>query len=342
MPACVRLRPRLRAALLGLAGLAVLGAARAEGWTLLLADDAPGHAEFARALRLAQPTAEVLRLPAGTAAFPPVAAAPEAADTAAGDERAANAGVRTRSLRAAVPPERLTVAVGATAARAALERGGSEPLLLAMLSRLDYEGLRPLPALRLPGRRIGVLLREPSFADQLVLASAVLPGRRRLGLVATAESEPLLRELQQAAAGGDWSLQLAQAPDALSLAGALRAVLPRSDLLLVLPDTIGSSQAATLAVLHAGASAGVPVIGSNEGLVRSGALAAAVATPALLARQAQALGRRLAAGPGLGAAGPVVESAAPAEARVNPTVARSLGLVLPSEQALSERLAGGR
>lgn len=326
MPACVRLRPRLRAALLGLAGLAVLGAARAEGWTLLLADDAPGHVEFARALRLAQPTAEVLRLPAGTAAFPP----------------AANAGVRTRSLRAAVPPERLTVAVGATAARAALERGGSEPLLLAMLSRLDYEGLRPLPALRVPGRRIGVLLREPSFVDQLVLASAVLPGRRRLGLVATAESEPLLRELQQAAAGGDWSLQLAQAPDALSLAGALRAVLPRSDLLLVLPDTIGSSQAATLAVLHAGASAGVPVIGSNEGLVRSGALAAAVATPALLARQAHALGRRLAAGPGPGAAGPVVESAAPAEARVNPTVARSLGLVLPSEQALSERLAGGR
>lgn len=332
MPACPFLFQRLRAAALGLALLAGLVPAQAAGWTVLLADDAPGHAEFARELRVAQPSAELLRLP--------MAAAPDPAE--AEDERtAANAGVRTRSLRPTAMPERLTVAVGAAAARAALERGGSEPLLLAMLSRLDYEGLRPLPALRVPGRRIGVLLREPSFADQLALIDAVLPGRRRLGLVATAESEPMLRELQRAAAGGDWSLQVEQAPDALSLAGALRAVMPRSEALLVLPDAIGSSQAATLAVLHAGASAGVPVFGSNEGIVRSGALAAAVSTPALLARQAQAMGRRLAAAGGSTPV-PVVESASPAVARVNPNVARSLGLALPAEQVLTERLAGQR
>jgi len=88
-------------------------------------------------------------------------------------------------------------------------------------------------------------------------------------------------------------------------------------------------------VLRAGAEAGLPVFGASEGLVRSGGLAAAVSTPAQLAQQARLLGQKLA---GAGSAGPLVESATPAAVRVNVTVARGLGLRLPEERELAERL----
>ena len=265
-----------------------------------------------------------------------IRALPAPAADAPGEDTPVNAGVRTRSLRAA-PAARVTVTVGPEAARAELARGGDDPLLLAMLSRQDYDALPPFP--RAEGR-VGVLLRETSLADQLSLIDAVLPGRRRLGLIVTPGSEPVLRELQRAAAADarGWSLQIESASDPTALGAALRAVLPRSDALIVLPDAIGDSQAATLAVLRAAAAVSVPVFGSNEGIVRSGALAATVSTPAQLARQAQALGERLAAR--AGPAAPVLEWAASVQVRVNPHVARSLDLRLPSEQELAQRLFG--
>ncbi|RYY97035.1 MAG: ABC transporter substrate-binding protein, partial [Comamonadaceae bacterium] len=167
------------------------------------------------------------------------------------------------------------------------------------------------------------------------------PRKRRIGVVATSESEPLLRELQRAAATG-WDLQIEYAPDARSLAAALRSVLPRSDALMVLPDLIGDDQAATLAVLRAAATAGVPVFGASDGLVRSGGLAAAVSTPALLARQARVLGQKLVAGGGGSSSAALVEPATPATVRVNLTVARALGLRLPDERELTERVTAAR
>lgn len=307
--------------------------------TVITGDDQAASAEFVQQLRAAQSPGgqmQVVRLSPDK-----VAAAPAPAE----EEQAVNAGVRTRSLRNAGESgggggsagEGLTVAVGPGAARSAIEGDSREPLVLAMLSRLEYESLKDTPGLRREGRRVGVLLRDPSMADQLALVDAALPQRRRLGVVTTAESQPLLAELERAA-GKQWTLHVATAPDAKSIAGALRGVLSGSDALMVLPDAIGDDQAATLAVLHAAAGAGLPVFGASEGMVRSGGLAAAVSTPALLARQARAMGEKLAAGP----AGVTVESARPASVRVNANVARGLGLRLPDERELTERVAAPR
>ncbi|MES2529850.1 MAG: ABC transporter substrate binding protein [Pseudomonadota bacterium] len=298
------------------AGLAAGSAAGAV--TVLLGDALPAHAEFARALREGA----------------------EPGGTANDDDRSVVAGVRTRSLRNAASPgdAPVTVAVGAAASRSAIERAGHEPLLLAMLSRLDYESLRSHPALRRGDRRVGVLLRDPAVADTLALIDAVLPQKRRLGVVTTVEAEPLLRELQRAAVG--WELQIQYAPDASALATALRTVVLVSDALLVLPDAVGDNQAATLAVLRAAAAAGLPVFGSSDGLVRSGGLAATVSTPAQLALQARALCERLASG-GAGSA-TLIETASPATVRVNQQVARGLGLRLPDERELGRRISALR
>jgi putative ABC transport system substrate-binding protein len=332
-------------------GMADAGAATpATSLTVLMGDDAAASAEFVQQLRADQGAGgkfELVRLS-------PAGADPQAADTGTGTDadaaatNAANAGVRTRSLRTADTP--LTMAVGPAAARAAVERPGQEPLVLAMLSRLDYEALKASsPALKRGDRRVGVLLRDPAMADQLALIDAVLPQKRRIGVVATPESEPLVRELQRAAQGASpaWDVRVEYAPDATSLATALRQVVPQSDALMVLPDLIGDNQAATLSVLRAGASAGLPVFGASEGLVRSGGLAAAVSTPSQLAHQARQLGLKVASAassPGAPASAgsgnaPLVEAATPATVRVNATVARGLGLRLPEERELTERLA---
>ncbi|WP_371088324.1 ABC transporter substrate binding protein [Variovorax sp. RCC_210] len=360
-PLCARLLTAARkgagasAALVGLAlalGVAVADAAApATNLTVLMGDDAAASSEFVQQLRADQGAGgkfELVRLPSSPSSpsSTPVAGAdPQAAENT-DTERAANAGVRTRSLRTAETP--LTMAVGPAAARAAVERPGQEPLVLAMLSRLDYEALKASsPALKRGDRRVGVLLRDPAMADQLALINAVLPQKRRIGVVATPESEPLVRELQRAAQGATpaWDVHVEYAPDPTSLANALRQVVPQSDALMVLPDLIGDSQAATLSVLRAGATAGLPVFGASEGLVRSGGLAAAVSTPSQLAQQARLLGVKVAsaASSASGTAGntasPLVEAATPATVRVNATVARGLGLRLPEERELTERLA---
>jgi putative ABC transport system substrate-binding protein len=315
-------------------------AASAASLTVLMGEDSAAHSEFVQQLRADQEPGgkfELVRLSPGGAEVP------QGTETAGADPERANAGVRTRSLRTASDAG-LTVAVGVTAARAAIDRPGQEPLVLAMLSRLDYETLRAgNPTFKRGDRRVGVLLRDPAMADQLALIGAVLPQKHRIGVVATPESEPLVRELQRAAQGANpaWDVRVEYAPDAKSLAAALRAVVPLSDALMVLPDLIGDNQAATLAVLRAGAGAGLPVFGASEGLVRSGGLAAAVSTPVQLAQQARLLGQKVASA-GNNNSGPLVEAATPATVRVNATVARGLGLRLPEERELTERLAATR
>lgn len=289
--------------------------AQAVGLTVLMAEATAAHTEFVRQLRDTQDAGSpftVVRLETGES--------------------------MVEDAAASTAPTGITLAVGLSASRTAIERPGQDPLVLAMLSRLDYESLKGTAALRRPERQIGVLLREPAMADQLALIDAVMPSKRRLGIVATAESEPIVSELQRAAQG--WDLQVEYAPDAKSLAAVLRLLVSRSDALLVLPDKIGDSQAATLAVLRAGASAGLPVFGTSDGLVRSGGLAAAVSTPSQLAHQARGLGLKLAAANG--SASVRIEAATPATVRVNATVARGLGLRLPEERELTARVSGVR
>jgi putative ABC transport system substrate-binding protein len=332
---------------IGLMGLSTGSrAAAAASLTVLMSDDNAAHSEFVQQLRASQEPGsrfELVRLsPTGEMA--------QTIETAGADtEPRANAGVRTRSMRPSAADANVTMAVGVAAARAAVERPGQEPLVLAMLSRLDYETLRAAsPALKRGDRRVGVLLRDPAMADQLALIGAVLPQKHRIGVVATPESEPLVRELQRAAQGANpaWDVRVEYAPDAKSLASALRTVVPMSDALMVLPDLIGDNQAATLSVLRAGAGAGLPVFGASEGLVRSGGLAAAVSTPSQLAQQARLLGQKVASA-GNNSSGssnnnPLVEAATPATVRVNATVARGLGLRLPEERELTDRLAAPR
>jgi putative ABC transport system substrate-binding protein len=348
---------------------APLAACWAADMTLILDDTAQQYGEFAAQLRsvnaashrLTQGKVDILPLDSLRQLGAPQAAAPRAGPD---DGDSVLAGVRTRSARGSMlpdtassasppPPARaegsdpgVLVAVGPRAARAVVQRAGSEPVLLALLGRLEYEELRALPALRRPERAIAVLLRDPAAAEQLSQIDAVLPGKRRVGVVTAPQAEPLMRELASAAlawpaqhpsrGGRPWAIAAADAPDANALTGALQVVVPASDALLVLPDPVGSTSAAALALLQSAATANLPVFATSEAMVRAGAVAALVPGNAQLAEQAHALAVRLRQAP---PGPPVVEAPRRLTVRTNPHVAKRLGLALPPDEALTAAVA---
>ncbi|AZG11579.1 ABC transporter substrate-binding protein [Pigmentiphaga sp. H8] len=347
---------------------APLAASWAADMTLILDDTIQQYGEFAAQMRsvnaashrLTQGKVDILPLDSLRQLDGQQAAAPRSGPD---DGDSVLAGVRTRSARgsmlpdtgasASPPPARaegsgpgVLVAVGPRAARAVVLRAGNEPVLLALLGRLEYEELRALPALRRPDRAIGVLLRDPAAAEQLSLIDAVLPGKRRVGVVTAPQAEPLMRELASAAltwpaqhpsrGGRPWAITAADAPDSHALTGALQTVVPASDALLVLPDPVGSTSAAALALLQSAATANLPVFATSEAMVRAGALAALVPGNAQLAEQAHALTLRLRQAP---PGPPVVEAPRRLTVRTNPHVARRLGLALPPDDDLTAAVA---
>jgi putative ABC transport system substrate-binding protein len=231
-----------------------------------------------------------------------------------------------------------------SAARAVLEQPGQEPVLLALLSRLEYEQLRP--TLAQSARPIGVLLSHPAFIDQLALIDAVLPGRRNISIVASPQALPLLSALNEAAQQWStcypsrntvpWQFNIAEASDAKALTGAIQKVLPHSNALLVLSNPVETAPATALTLLQAAAKAGLPVFTNSEAVVSSGALAALVPNQAELAQQAQNLVQRLhSAAPGT----LLLENPHHFVVRTNSHVARQLNLVLPTDDELNSRLS---
>jgi putative ABC transport system substrate-binding protein len=206
--------------------------------------------------------------------------------------------------------------------------------------------LRSSAALRRTDRPIGVLLRDPAASYQLSLIDAILPARRRVGVVMSPQGEPLKHELDAAAQRwpsrhpgrnpGPWIINVGTAADPYSLTAALQPVLRNSDALLILPDPVGTTSAAGLTLLQAAANANLPVFASSDAMVLAGALAALVPSTAQLAQQAQDLGRRLQQ---MGAGAPVVETPKHFAVRTNPHVARRLGLTLASDDELTNRLS---
>jgi putative ABC transport system substrate-binding protein len=269
--------------------------------------------------------------------------------------------IRTRSLPdlalepsapsdAGPPPaaERgVLVALAKDAARAVMEQPGHEPALLVLLNRLEYAQLRAAVAPRQAERAIGVLLRHPTLIDHLTLIDTLLPGRRNIAIVASAQAEPLLGDLDEAAqqwlaryperGNAPWRFNIAEASDATSLTSALQQTLPQSDALLLLSDSIDTRSATALTLLKAAAEAGLPVFTNNDAMVNMGALAALAPNPAQLAQQAQALAQRLQrAAPGT----LLIETPRHFELRTNAHVARQLGIALPGDKESGDKEPG--
>ena len=239
---------------------------------------------------------------------------------------------------AALESSELVVTIGLAAAQAVVARedglGAPPPTLSLLIPRQAYERLAVTGETGGERRRSAVFIDQP-ISRQLDLLRAAVPERTRIGVILGPSSRELEGELSRLARKRSLILNVAAVEETSDVYAALRSVIPRSDLLLLLPDPVATSVDTVHGLLLTSYRAQVPVIGFSEGLAKAGALLSLFSTASQQGRQGAEIARRVLNGEGgLPAPGYPKHFTV----RVNASVARSLGLELPSEQTLRDAL----
>jgi ABC-type uncharacterized transport system substrate-binding protein len=223
----------------------------------------------------------------------------------------------------------LTVAIGTRALEAALSRPG-RPVLSLLVPQLTYERLAS------GQHQVSALYLDQPLTRQLQLLGLALPGLKKAGATLGPASRGLQAELQSAAKESGIQVNSALINQGSDLYAALTELAEDSQAFLLLPDPVVVQRGALQNFFLHTYQLKKPVLAYSAPLVKSGALLGLYATPAQL---------------GWEAAGWVSESwsggafhlGAPRYPKrftigINRTVARSLEIDLPSEEALSRRL----
>jgi putative ABC transport system substrate-binding protein len=228
---------------------------------------------------------------------------------------------------------RAVVALGSDACRAISTGAVAAPWRLCALvpasvveriAETSRPGVRPLSA---------IVLDQPP-ARQLALIRLAMPERRRLAVLYGPDSKALAPRLQGTAQTSGFRLQTLGIGGADDLADGLRQVLHEAEVLLALPDGAVFSSQTIQNVLITTFRNRVPVVAFSPAYVRAGALMAIYSAPEQVGRQAGRALRAALAGREL----PWLQPPQDFVVRVNPDVARALGIELESEQSLAARL----
>lgn len=229
------------------------------------------------------------------------------------------------------------VAVGLKAAQALVSADARVPTLNVLIPRVAAERVAKSRGDR--SSQISAVYLDQPIARQLDLIQAILPGRKRIGVVAGPDSATQLSALRSETRARGLRLTLAQISHESELSSALQQVLADADVLLSLPDSVVFTSRTLQSVLFTAYRYQVPVIGFSPAYVRSGALAAVHSTPAQLAHQVVDILERLdPAAPSL----PPPQYPVYFSVGVNEHVARSLEIPVPPEDTLATQLRAAR
>lgn len=239
----------------------------------------------------------------------------------------------------AAPRTDLVVTVGSDAARAALRRNHSPPVLATLLPRPAYERAQSEIGANRPKGNVTAIFLDQPLARLLAFTRYLLPERRRVGLLAGAETRGLLSLLRQGAGSSGLGIEAEDLESNANPVPALNRLLVRSDLLLALPDSAVYRRDNIRSILLTSYRFQRPVIGFSQALVTSGALAAIYSTPTQIARQAVDIIKPLR--PELMTLPPPQPPALFAIA-INHNVAQALGVTLPDEATIRRALAADK
>jgi putative tryptophan/tyrosine transport system substrate-binding protein len=232
----------------------------------------------------------------------------------------------------------LVVTIGLAAAQQTLAREKAmttAPRTLCLLiPRQSFERLLAGDA-RARDPRLSALFIDQPLSRQMDLLRLALPEKKRVGVILGPTSQAMAGELRTQAREHGLELTVASISERSGLYAALQTVLPASDLLLMLPDPLVASADTVYGLLLTTYREQLPVVGFSEGLLNAGALISLFSTAAQQGRQGAEVARDA-----LQHGGALPEPQYPKyfTVRVNASVARSLGLHLPSEAALGEAL----
>jgi hypothetical protein len=231
----------------------------------------------------------------------------------------------------------LVVAVGMKAMESALTDSGV-PVLGVMLHKRSYEAL--LEKTNARGRvaeTSAIYLNQP-WERQLDFIQAALPGRRRIGLLHSPDTHLELAGLRESFADRGMTLVAQPVRSSELLFATLDELLNKTDALLSIPDSSIYNASNVRNILLTSYRHKVPLVGISQAYVNAGALGAIFSTPEQLAEQTGAAlvyfarNRRL----------PEPQYPASYSIALNPQVARSLGIDLPSPEAIRERMNKAR
>lgn len=227
------------------------------------------------------------------------------------------------------PPPAVIVTLGMDALRQVVEV--AEPwhktsivALLVPRSGLESPEMQGVP-------RLSAIYLDQPFSRQMQWLTEAMPERKTLGVLLGPTSKAYAREIRAAArqSGLDLVLKVIETRD--EVAPALQAVLAESRLFMTVPDTVVFNSQMAQYVLIASYRYGVPLLGYSAPLVKAGAVAALVASPAQIARQGAAMVRKQIDG---GRAS--IQPPDDFEVRVNPSVIRALEIVM-NETAMGRK-----
>lgn len=222
----------------------------------------------------------------------------------------------------------LVVAIGTAAAKVAAKQAA--PVLYVMSPRSIVE--RFLDSGR-RGRASAIYLDQP-VSRQLALVRQVLPGKSRVALLAGPEVRPYLSRVRAVGQRMGFEVVSESIEDEAAVVPVLNRILPHTDVLLALPDSLVYNRNSARFVLLTTYRLQRPVIAFSQAYVTAGALAAVFSTPQQIARQAAEMARSFSVN------GVFSTPRYPSQFSVvvNRYVARSLSYDIPEDQVLYDEL----
>lgn len=233
-----------------------------------------------------------------------------------------------------LPDDSLVVAVGVQALTQASKLDLKRNVLGVLVPQPSFDKTL-VDSKRNPRNFSAVLLDQP-YQRQVALLKAILPGARNLSVLFGPTSVQSSYLLQQAAQASTLGLVQENVYDSGELVTKLRRALEASPALLAVPDPLVYNRETAQTILLTSYRYQKPVIGFSQAYVRAGALAAVYSTPQQIARQAAELVRQHLNKPYAGLSPPQAPKYFSVD--VNRQVARSLGIEIGDENALSETL----
>ncbi|TAM43515.1 MAG: hypothetical protein EPN55_13730 [Gammaproteobacteria bacterium] len=229
----------------------------------------------------------------------------------------------------------MIVTVGTQAAKLTALQHASTPILHTLLPRQAYLDLARERTQNRTRRHTAIYVDQP-LRRQFNLVGFALPEHTRVAVILGPATASLENELVTAARDRDLALQVRHLSSPTELIPQLNEILEESDALLSLPDPMVFNSNTLHHLLIATYHRKVPVVGFSRAFVEAGALLAVYSTPAQTGRQAAEIVRQALQAP----ARPLPPPQYPRyfAVAVNRRVAASLGLDIPDEQTLLNRL----
>lgn len=222
----------------------------------------------------------------------------------------------------------LVIAVGSSAQQSIATRSASLPVLAALTPRATYERIFDKAV-----RSTALYLDQPK-ERQLGLLTLLPSAPKSVGIVHSPASSLSIPRLR--AAAGRAGLKLVEIPVTpdRDVAASVQEAAAQAEFLLAHPDPGVFGPQTIQNILLTTYRARVPVLGFSPAYTRAGALLSLHSSPAQLAEQAADMAKQALQSGSL----PAPQYPRDYEVSVNRQVARSLGLALPAESALVERL----